>query len=291
MNIPNVHFATNEKPSLRLDLNMGTVHGLPEWSTGPKCEGAAFYEAVRDAGFAGVQGGDIALARSAGLGVTGSSRVNRPGEALDLARQWQDAGLDCVTLHVGTELYSDEEMFAVAEDVVAASDRTGFPLYIETHRATITQDIWRTVQLVTRLPEIRFNGDFSHWYCGCEMIYGDLEAKFDLLAPVFERVRHFHGRIASPGCMQVGIGDGNPDFIAHFREMWTRGFVGFLRTAAPGDAICFAPEILPGPNYARLFPGPDGMLREETDRWAEALKMNAIAAACFAEAERRVSAA
>ena len=38
--------------------------------------------------------------------------------------------------------------------------------HIETHRATICQGMWRTVQFVKRFPELRFNGDFSHWYAG-----------------------------------------------------------------------------------------------------------------------------
>ena len=53
-------------------------------------------------------------------------------------------------------------------------------------------------ELTKRFPEIRFNADFSHYYCGQEMVYGDFEAKLDFMAPIFERVGFIHGRIAAP---------------------------------------------------------------------------------------------
>ncbi len=146
------------------------------------------------------------------------------------------------------------------------------PLYIETHRATITQDIWRTVEMTKRHPEIHFNGDFSHWYTGLEMPYGDITAKFDFCEPVFERVRFFHGRIGDPSCMQVDVGDGTGlTYVDHFREMWTRSCIGFLRSAKPGDYISFAPELLhPSIYYGRLMPDGKGGFTEYSDRWQQA---------------------
>jgi len=119
-----------------------------------------------------------------------------------------------------------------------------FPIFVETHRATMTQDIYRTVKWVERNPEIRFNGDFSHYYTGHEMIYGDFEKKLDFLAPVLERVRFIHGRIGDSCCMQIEVTDLEATHVKHFREFWIRSFVGFLKTARPGDYFCFAPELL-----------------------------------------------
>ncbi len=54
------------------------------------------------------------------------------------------------------------------------------PAYIETHRATIAQDTyWRITQAIGRRLDVRFNGDFSHLYCGNEIIY-----------PTFDAFRH-----------------------------------------------------------------------------------------------------
>jgi hypothetical protein len=181
--------------------------------------------------------------------------------------------------------------------VLEASQRVGLPLYIETHRATITQDAWRTIQLTKRFPEIRFNGDFSHFYTGQELPYGDLQAKWKAMQPIFDRVRFLHGRIGNTCCMQVDIGDGvSPvpqafgmhDFLSHYRQMWTRSMRGFLISAAPGDYLIFAPEILsPKIYYGRKFQMPDGTLREECDRYAQALVYGRIARECFEEAKRQ----
>ena len=109
------------------------------------------------------------------------------------------------------------------------------------------------LDLVERVPTMRFNGDFSHWYTGAEMTYGDLAAKIERLSPVLARTRFLHGRVSDPGCAQVAIGGGaNAQHLAVFRDFWTRAFRGFLAEAAPGDVIGFYPELLsPAFHYAR----------------------------------------
>ncbi len=122
----------------------------------------------------------------------------------------------------------DDAVDALVEDILNASEKHRFPLFIETHRATITNDPWRTVRIARKFPEVRFNGDFSHWYTGAEMVYGNFAEKLDYLAPVFDRVRFIHGRIGNPGSMQVDVGDGkNRPYVDHFRQIWTRSFRDF----------------------------------------------------------------
>ena len=203
-----------------------------------------------------------------------------------------------MTLHVGSGFEDDTEMDRLVRAVLEASDKAGIPMYIETHRATITQDAWRTIQLTKRIPDIRFNGDFSHFYTGQELPYGDLPAKLDAMQPIFDRVRFMHGRIGSPSCMQVDIADGVApipqsfgivNFLMDHREMWTRAMRGFLSSAKPGDYLVLAPEILsPRIYYARKFAAPDGSLKEESDRYAQALVYARIARECFEEARRRL---
>jgi hypothetical protein len=181
----------------------------------------------------------------------------------------------------------DGEASRLIESVLQASERWRIPLYIETHRATIFQDMWRTVRFVLRFPEIRINGDFSHWYTGQEMVYGGFEKKLAFIAPVIERVRFLHGRIGNPGCIQVGIDADAPEkplYVRHFEELWTASFRGFLLSAAPGDRICFTPELL-GPEiyYARTFPNHEKN-EEESDRWEQSLVLNRIAERCFEQA-------
>lgn len=271
-------------------MNWLALDGLPAFPRGP-------LRAIQQAGYDGVQFLQpishelLAQARSLGLGVCGSGRVNEPAEAALLAREARDAGLECLTLHVGWGMEDDDRAAKLIEAVLDASRKFSIPLYPETHRATIFQDPWRAVQFVRRFPELRFNGDFSHWYTGVEMVYGGFERKLEFIRPVIERVRFLHGRIGNPGCIQVDIGEGNAaqhPCVAHFKSLWTAVFENFLRNPEPPPganpesprAIYFAPELLaPDIFYARTFHGA-----EESDRWQQSLVLVRLAKECFAAA-------
>jgi sugar phosphate isomerase/epimerase len=272
-------------PRLRVYMNIQALDSMPQKPAGG-------LQAVRDAGYVGVQfiqpldGARKNEALALGLGVCGSGRVNTPEEAAPLAKEAREEGLECLTLHVGWGTENDDEADRLISSVLDAATEYSIPLYPETHRATIFQDPWRTVQFLARFPELEFNGDFSHWYTGTEMVYGGFENKLEFMRTVLGRIGFLHGRIGNPGCMQVDIGDGSADgrpYVDHFRVLWTESFLGFLRRRPLLERFCFAPELL-GPEYyyARVFGG-----REESDRWQQSLVLVRIARECFAEARRR----
>ncbi len=273
---------------------MGTTWLLPEWSTGPTGDEQAVLEAAKAAGYQGIQGANPRRCRDLGLVPTTFAIHPHPGGLAGQASFWAEQGFACCTVLLGTGMEDDDGAARLVDEVLTASAEAGIPLYVETHRATVTQDMWRTVRLVERFPELRFNGDFSHWYTGQEMTFGDFDAKLEHLAPVLDRVRYLHGRIGTSGCIQIDVGDGDPTAVpsvAHFRALWTRALAGAIAGAAddpvppPDLQIGFAPELLPAEiGYALLVPGPDGTRREEGDRWAQAVVLTDIAADCFAAA-------
>jgi len=278
-------------PRLRLDMNAGTLLSPPRRWSGPRA-GDELGEALIAAGYEGLQDHvprvTIVLA---GLKMTGMAQVTAPHHPERIAIRHRDWGFQATTLHVGTGLETDRDAATLIEAVLQASDDQDYPLFVETHRATVTQDIRRTLDLVGRFPELRFNADLSHWYTGHEFTYGDVEAKLAMLQPVFDRVRYLHGRIGDSCTMQLPVAD-RPDgpHVRHFRTMWARCFEGFLRTASAGDEIVFTPELLPATaviggqshrlNYARLAADGD----EESDRWTEAQHLCRIARDCFSAA-------
>lgn len=274
------------KSRLRCYMNIQALDGLAQ-AADPLC-------AIREAGYDGVQFiHPIAHAlreeaQRLGLGVCGSGRVNTPAEAAPLAEEAKHAGLECLTLHVGWGMEDDDEAAALISAVIEASEKYAIPLYPETHRATIFQDPWRTLGFLARFPSLEFNGDFSHWYTGTEMVYGGFENKLEFIKPVLARIGFVHGRIGNPGCMQVNIGDGSIDgqpYVDHFRMLWTEAFAGFLARRPATDSICFTPELLaPSIYYARTFNG-----REESDRWDQSLVLVRISRECFEQACQRVA--
>jgi hypothetical protein len=286
---------SHDAPKLRVYLNADNLYGLPEKSIFKETDDSEKLLRLKADGFEGIQVGDwVELYDDTILPHCGLGRINEPGEALELLRKRKERGDLAVTLHVGWGMESDAEMDRLVDAILSASEKLQLPTFIETHRATITQDIWRTVELCKRIPEVRFNGDFSHFYCGQEMVYGDFEAKLDFMQPIFDRVGFMHGRIAASSIMQAPIEriDQRPrlaqgearDYLADFKTIWRRAMGGFKSHADKGDFLIFAPELLTSQiYYARLVEDANGALVEDSDRYAEALLYRELAKACFEE--------
>lgn len=270
--------------TLTFHINAGNLWSLPGSSTVPKHDDEIDYAAVKAAGFVGLQHYfPEPAALEASLEMSGMARILEPEAALPTARQHAEWGFVASTWHVGDGFETDAEMDALAGAVLEESAATGLPIFIETHRATMTQDPRRTLDLIERFPDLRFNADLSHWYTGLEMPYGDFDAKLERLGPVFERVRFLHGRIGHSCAMQLPLSEARAHPCwDHFKAMWAACFDGFQRTASEAEPLIFAPELLPA---AVEFQGQTHLLNyalevegeERSDRWAEALEMKVFA--------------
>ncbi|WP_447726077.1 hypothetical protein [Sphingomonas koreensis] len=291
---PNTQTSDDAAPRMRAGISFVTPADLPEWSAGPHGNVAEVYAAIREAGYETIQTLEPKAAIAAGLVPSGIARIfDDIGKMREIARHWRDAGCDCTTVQLGTGFENDDEMARLAEALLEIAETERHPLYLETHRATMTQDIKRTLDLVARFPELRFNGDFAHWYIGHELPYGDMEMKVDRMRPVFERTRFLHLRVASGAFGQVQASD--PAETSHldtYRRMWTAAFDGFLATAKPGDYFAVLPELLPPrTGYPKMIPGSDGAPREACDRWSESAFLISVARDCFEDARRRAQTA
>ncbi|OYU45697.1 MAG: hypothetical protein CFE44_06135 [Burkholderiales bacterium PBB4] len=289
-------------PYLRKDINLGTVLNLPRGSLGYRASLAEQLKMLKAAGHVAANSwGQYQEVLAAGMRATGMERITHTGQADEIARTHKALGMDATALHVGNSFETDPEMDALVASVLEASAKHGYPLYIETHRGTITQDIRRTVDMVQRFPDVRFNADMSHFYTGHELNYaGEFRQRLEWLAPVLERVRFMHGRISNTGCIQAPVHD-TGIYVGHFAIMWQRCFEGFLRGAQPGDYLSFNAEILPlrigtgedtlWLHYAQQRPAlPDDPLEgEPSDRYLEAQYLWDIASQAFADAQATVS--
>jgi hypothetical protein len=259
-------------------MNLGTLSGLSETSQAPRGSHAEIATGLKAAGYMAVQGAVDPAYRTAGLTTYGSGRVLERLEVRDHLTRHRDAGHAATTLHVGTGLENDSEAMGLLEAILSIADALHHPTHMETHRAAITQDIWRTLRWVEHFPELTFNADLSHWYTGLEMPYGDFAAKLDRLAPVFARTRFIHGRIGNGSSMQISLGIGGQDepHVSRFQQMWQLCFEGFLNHNQGPDPIVFAVELLPAwiatsgktqyIDYAPLERGISGVFVEQADR-------------------------
>lgn len=278
-------------PRLLAGISFATLADLPDWSAGPRGTPAEVCAVLKAVGYEAVQALDPKPAQEAGLIPTGLARIFDDVDLMrETAAKWRDAGCDCTTVQLGMGLESNDEMARLAEALLEISVQEKHPLFLETHRATLTQDIKRTLDLIDRFPELRFNGDFGHWYIGHELTYGDMDMKFERMRPVFARTRFLHLRVSSNAFGQLTASD--PAEVRHldyYRRMWKACFEAFLKDARPGEYFAVHPELLPARAfYPKMIAGPDGLPREESDRWTEAAFLIDVARQCFADAEADV---
>jgi hypothetical protein len=292
---------TQALPYLRKDINLGTILNLPRGSAGYRAHLHEQLALLKADGHIGAQSWNQSEEIiAAGLRTTGMARITVAQQSDGVARDHKTRGLDATTIHLGSSFESDAEIDALVASVLEAAARHSYPMYIETHRATLTQDIRRTVDMVSRFPDVRFNVDLSHYYTGHEITYGgEFEQRVERLEPIFERARFMHGRISNAGCIQAPVIDDGV-YVAHFRSMWQRCFEGFLRGAQPGDYLSFNAELLPMRigtgeqtqwlHYAqqRLANTDDPLEGEPTDRILEARAIWEIASEAFLAAQNEV---
>jgi hypothetical protein len=281
---------------IRKHLSLGNLMALPPASAGFRDNLAAQLQLVKSQGYESLQSWDNwRLIQDAGLRASGIARLLSPDQAAMIAVAHADAGLEFTNLHVGTGFENDAEMDALADSILQASARTGHRLLVETHRATATQDIWRTLRWIERFPELRFTADLSHWYTGHELTYGgEFEQRMAHLQPVFERTRAIHGRIGNSGAMQTPL-DRPGHYVAHYRALWTAVCRGFLLSADDSETLPFCPELLPMAvgdppfwlHYAQSASAvaDDLWQGEPSDRYADAERLWQLACVCFKEAQ------
>lgn len=157
------------------------------------------------------------------------------------------------------------DMVPVIETWIAMADRIGVPVQFETHRNCITNDLYTTLQLLDRIPDMRICADLSHYVVDREFWFPLSEADMALISRVLHRSDSFQGRVASRQQIQLQL-----DFPQHqkwvdlFKGWWREGMADWRARNPTGDCI-FVSELGP-PEYAMT--GPDG--REMSNRWHEA---------------------
>lgn len=262
---------------LRRDFCLGGLVSLPQASSGWRATLGEGLALLREQGYQGVIAWDgFEEIYAAGLIPCGMGRIVSPADAPMIAARHRDMGLEFTTVHVGKGFETDTEMDVLAIAVAEAAAATGHPLHIETHRATMTQDIKRTLDLIARVPDLTLTLDFSHWYTGHEMTYGgEFAARLQSLDPIFDRVRSIQIRIGSTGRIQAPFDPAAPHTADHAQALG-RCLARLQALPNTPELVSFAPELLP----ARLPDAQGGRWisyaddAEASDRFADALALS-----------------
>lgn len=158
-----------------------------------------------------------------------------------------------------------DDMVPVIEKWITMSQRIGVPVQFETHRNCITNDLYTTLQLLDRIPEMRMCADLSHYVVGREFWFPLSDHDKGLISRILQRSDSFQGRVASRQQIQLQLDfPQNQKWVALFQDWWREGLADWRARNPAGDCI-FVCELGP-PEYAMT--GPDGS--EMSNRWHEA---------------------
>jgi hypothetical protein len=198
-----------------------------------------------------------------------------------------DRGVSFLNAQVYDSFTGDAEAVAKLEGLYQLADLAGVPLFIETHRGMVTQDLIRTVAYARQVPRVEFTLDASHYVVAGEIIDPSRSPRFnELLAEIIARTSCIHARVSNGEQVQVDVGDGTGEVMRPFVGWWTAAYRQWRAAATPGHIFPFVCELGPRP-YVLAAPGgmafPAG--GELGDRRQQALVFKRIAEAIRAEVD------
>lgn len=281
-------------PRLEVLQAMWAMQGLPD-SRRP-WDHSEVVERIREAGFSGVlhwvadEHTDfemVEILRRAGL-LVGVGFPAYEGQSISsMAERAQALGVSFLNAQVHDAFTRDAEAVARLEALYAECDAVGMPLFIETHRGTVTQDLRRTIEYGRHVPRMRYTLDASHYVVAGEVTEPGLAPRFaEALSEIIRRSSSIHARVSNGEQVQVDVGDGTGALVTPYRAWWTSAYRHWLAEAAPGEFFPFICELGPAP-YAITVPNgaslPAGA--ELSDRFAQALVFKRIAEAIRVDVE------
>lgn len=160
-----------------------------------------------------------------------------------------------------------EEAAPYVQRWIDEAQSRGITLLFETHRDSLLNDLYFTLQLIELVPEMRLCADLSHFVLDREMrapISATDQAHINTL---LGRSDCFQGRVANREQIQVQIDfPQHQEWVGIFRDWWRAGIQSWRERSAGDATLIFLCELGPPP-YAMT----DADQKELSDRWEEAL--------------------
>ena len=117
------------------------------------------------------------------------AHIDHLGQDLDLCRDLDPLMVTCLG---GCDAWPLEQSVRFFQAGMELAEQYRLDISFETHRGRSLFNPWVTLEIVTRIPEIKLTGDFSHWCVVCEGLQGTEE---DLIRRLLQNIQHIHGRV------------------------------------------------------------------------------------------------
>ena len=144
-----------------------------------------------------------------------------------------------------------------------------FPFLLETQRNGTLNDLFFTLQVLDKVPELRLCADLSHFVVDRELQIPLNQTDANYFSTILERSDSFQGRISNNPQIQIAIDfPQHRDLVAQYRQWWQQGMSGWHARQLHDATLNFLVELGP-PAYA--ITGADQL--ELSDRWQEGLQI------------------
>ncbi|MBJ89430.1 MAG: xylose isomerase [Woeseia sp.] len=140
-------------------------------------------------------------------------------------------------------------------------------ILFETHRDSLLNDLFYTLQVIDLVPEMRLCADLSHFVVDREMREPINDRDQGYIETILERSDCFQGRIANREQVQIQIDfPQHQEWVTIFRNWWKEGIRRWKERSRDDATLIFLCELGPPP-YAIT----DSDRLELSNRWDEAL--------------------
>ena len=285
---PRIHQNSAAPPKLRTAYSWWSLIGLPrggpEWSMEEK------FRRVKEAGFEGiemwVEPKDEPQVRrlldETGLFLGTGGHPNSVDDFKKFLSQVKRLRAEYIFVHPGNAFMSDDDAVKLVSDGYKVAYDMGIPMTLETHRGTVTENPYRAIRLVERIPELRLTGDLSHYGVDGEMGGAPAADLIKRLSPLLDRIETMQTRITNGEQVQVDVGAGDGKLAQNWVTLWAEGLRRWRSRAQPGDWFPFATELGPPPYSILDLEG-----KEISDRWAQSLVMKRLIAEAWEQSEKK----
>ena len=181
------------------------------------------------------------------------------------------ASMDACMVNVisGVMPIRPEDAVEIVRRWMGEADARQMPLLFETHRDSLLNDLYFTLQLMELVPEMRLCADLSHFVVDRELRAPVPERDQCYIRSILERSDGFQGRIANREQVQIQLSfPQHQVWVEIFRGWWKAGLRSWRERSDANATLVFLCELGPPP-YAIT----DANQQELSNRWDESLQI------------------